>query len=120
MNEFAHAAAHPSNAVAPVITRYFDLMAGTDKAAVIDVFAPDAVVADDGRRYRGRAEILGWLTGAASEFTFTTTRVSAEQTGETTLVVNVLEGDFPGGRVELRYAFELTPDGLIRALSITV
>jgi hypothetical protein len=108
-----------NDTLAPAITTYFELGDGPDKSEAIDVFTGDAVVEDDGQTYRGRDEIVGWLTGAASEFNYTSTRVSAEQTGSTALVVNVLEGDFPGGRAELRYAFELAEDGLISSLRIT-
>jgi hypothetical protein len=77
------------------------------------------VVTDDGRTYRGRDAILGWLTGPASEYTTTSTWLSAEQSDTTAVVVILIEGDFPGGRVELRYRFEHEPDGFIRALNIT-
>ncbi|GAB2597600.1 nuclear transport factor 2 family protein [Microlunatus antarcticus] len=106
-------------ALAPAVTTYFALMEGPDKLRVIDVFTPDAVVVDDGRTYRGRDAVRTWLTGAASEFTTTSTRLSAEQAGTTATVVVLLEGDFPGGRVELTHTFELGPDGLVRALSIS-
>ncbi|GAA4160556.1 hypothetical protein GCM10022286_16710 [Gryllotalpicola daejeonensis] len=108
-----------NDTLAPAITTYFELGDSPDKSATIDVFTPDAVVEDDGRTYRGRDEILGWLTGAASEFSHTSTRVSAEQTGGAALVVNVIEGDFPGGRAELHYAFELAEDGRISSLRIS-
>lgn len=106
---------HLSGAVA----HYFDLMDGVDKTRVVDVFTPNAVVVDDGHTYRGRDAILSWLTGPASEFTITSTWLSAEQFGTRAVVVIVIEGDFPGGRAELRYEFEHEQDGPITALSIT-
>lgn len=45
---------------------------------------------------------------AASEFTFTRSLVQAEALDrETWVVVNLLEGTFPGGVVELRYRLVL-------------
>lgn len=107
------------SSLSPMVTRYFELMAGPDKTQVVEVFGTDATVTDDGHTYRGHDAILGWLSGPASEFTTTSTRLLAEQTGTRALVVVRLEGDFPGGRVDLSYAFDQAPDGFIRSLTIT-
>ncbi|MGA9871655.1 MAG: nuclear transport factor 2 family protein [Rhodococcus sp. (in: high G+C Gram-positive bacteria)] len=104
--------------LSPIVARYFTLSDGPDRAQVVDVFTDDATVLDDGHTYRGREAILAWLTGPASEFTTTSTRLSLEQTDGVTVVVTLLEGNFPGGRVELRYEFHET-DGRIGSLSIT-
>ncbi|HEY0118957.1 MAG TPA: nuclear transport factor 2 family protein [Cellulomonas sp.] len=104
--------------VPSAVREYFTRMDSSDKAQAIDVFTPDARVQDDGHSYRGHAEILGWLTGAASEYTFTSTWLSAQATENTATVVIRLEGSFPGGVVDLRYVFATTPDGRISALSI--
>lgn len=103
----------------PTVATYFELMDGPDKTRVADVFTDDATVLDDGHTYRGRAEIKGWLSGPASEYTTTSTRLSVQRSGATTIVVILLEGNFPGGRVELRYEFRENTDGLLDALSIT-
>ncbi len=97
---------------------YFARMDGPDKADASEVFAPDDLVEEACHGYRGREEILGWLTGAASEYTFTSTWLSAEATSDTATVVIRLEGDFPGGVVDLRYVFATTSDGRIGTLSI--
>jgi catechol 2,3-dioxygenase-like lactoylglutathione lyase family enzyme len=82
-----------------------------ETSVALSVFAPDARVVDDGREFRGLDEIGEWLATAASEFTFTRTLVSAEPDGAGAwLVVNHLEGDFPGGEVDLRYRFVLDGD----------
>jgi hypothetical protein len=66
---------------------------------------------DDGKEFHGTDEIRSWLTTAASEWTFTRTLVSAALVDdETWLVVNHLEGNFPGGVVDLRYKFTLIGD----------
>ena len=82
-----------------------------DTDTALRAFAPTAVVVDDGRAYRGTEEIRGFLATAGSEFTYTTTLVGAERTDDTHWVaVNHLEGDFPGGVVDLRYRFVLAGD----------
>ena len=101
-----------------VVHEYFDRMRGADKTGTVDLFAPDALVEDDGHSYRGRDEILGWLAGGASEYTYTSTWLSAEAGEDAATVVVRLEGDFPGGVVDLRYVFATTPDGRIGSLSI--
>lgn len=102
------------------ITDYFTLLNAADKRATINVLTPDAVVTDDGKTYRGRDEILRWLSTAASEYTVTTTRLSAESSGDTVTVTTRLEGDFPGGLVDLRNIFTLHDSGLIESMLITV
>ncbi len=74
---------------------------------------------DDGRTYRGREEITVWLTGPASEFTTTSTRLSADRTDQTVVVVIRVEGNFPGGRVELRNFFTLDGTGRLTTLTIS-
>ena len=70
-------------------------------------FTPDAVVTDDGRDHAGTDEIRDWLATAVTEYSYT-----AEFTGAFTTATGVdvgqhLEGDFPGGVVDLNYRFTL-------------
>jgi ketosteroid isomerase-like protein len=89
-----------------------------DADAALAAFTADAVVRDDGHEYQGQDEIRDWLARASVEFTYTRTLTSAAPVDATTwLVTNHLEGDFPGGVVDLRYRFVLE-DGLIRELEI--
>jgi ketosteroid isomerase-like protein len=101
-----------------VVSRYQAAHDRRDTAAALAAFAPDARVFDDGREYQGAAEIRDWLDHAASEYTFTRSLVSTEATGAGTwVVVNHLEGNFPGGVVDLRYRFTIA-DGTISDLVI--
>jgi len=89
-----------------------------DTDAALATFAADAQVTDDGHDYRGRDEIRGWLSRASLEFTYTRTLLDATPTAPNTwLVTNHLEGNFPGGVVDLRYRFVIA-NGLIRELDI--
>ena len=82
-----------------------------DADAALSAFTSTAVVVDDGTTYRGREEIRGFLARAGSEFTYTTTLVAAERTnGVRWVATNRLEGDFPGGVVDLRYRFAMDGD----------
>ncbi|WP_411731297.1 nuclear transport factor 2 family protein [Paeniglutamicibacter sp.] len=103
----------------PSAATYFDLMEGTDKTQVVTVFTPDAKVFDDGHSYTGHQEILGWLTGPASEFTITSTRISSSRTEDGAVAIIRLEGNFPGSPVDLRHEFTRSTTGLISSLKIT-
>ena len=89
-----------------------------DVATALAQFVDTATVVDDGRTYDGITGVESFLRTAASEFTFTRTLVSAAEVApDQWIVTNHLEGDFPGGQVDLAYEFHLT-DGLIAHLAI--
>lgn len=100
-----------------VIARYQAAHDARDTPLALATFAPAATVVDDGRTHRGTDEIRAWLSTEASEYTFTRTTLGARPEGAGWRVVSHLEGDFPGGVVDLRYRFELA-DGLITRLEI--
>ncbi|MCX4763644.1 nuclear transport factor 2 family protein [Streptomyces sp. NBC_01275] len=106
------------DALPEVITRCLKAHRAHDTAAAVASFADDATVVDDGHTYQGIAAIEGWLDRAASEFTYTVELIDAQQTDATRFVaVQHLEGDFPGGAVDLRYQFTLHGD-LVESLVI--
>ncbi|MEU8591825.1 nuclear transport factor 2 family protein [Streptomyces sp. NPDC048664] len=100
------------------ITRYLAGRATKDASAAATAFAPHATVTDDGRTYEGTEAIAGWLRRTDTEYTYATTLTGAERDAADQYTVHQrLEGDFPGGRVDLRYRFALA-HGLISGLSI--
>src|SRR3954452_2460811 len=101
-----------------VVRRYQDAHDRRDAGTALASFTTDAVVKDDGHEYRGSVEIRDWLSRASVEFTYTRTVVDAVHLdADTWVVTNHLEGDFPGGVVDLHYRFVLA-DGLISQLDI--
>ena len=89
-----------------------------DVSAALAQFAHDATVVDDGRTYEGLSGVESFLTTAASEYTYTRTLVAADEVApDRWRVTNHLEGDFPGGRVDRSYEFQLV-DGRISLLTI--
>jgi len=108
----------PNAALPSVITTYQEAHDRHDVPTALDQFTPDAVVTDEDRTYRGTAGVDTFLRTAAAEFTFTRTLVNAVEVGpDEWVVTNHLEGDFPGGVVDLRYRFRLAGD-LISHLEI--
>ncbi|SDX27856.1 SnoaL-like domain-containing protein [Geodermatophilus africanus] len=90
-----------------------------DADSALRAFTPTAVVVDDGATYRGRDEIRDFLARAGAEFTYTATLVATERTDDGHWVAtNRLEGNFPGGVVDLRYRFAMDGD-LIAELVIS-
>jgi ketosteroid isomerase-like protein len=101
-----------------VISRYYAAAAAGHLDALIGCFTPDAHVLDEGHDYHGAAQIRAWRESLASRFAYTTEITGAEATGEHEYVVTThLEGDFPGGVVDLDQRFTLV-DGLIADLTI--
>ena len=101
-----------------VIRRYLEAHDRRDADASLSAFAPDAHVLDDGQDYYGLEAIRDWLARASTEFTYTRTFLDAgPEAPNHWLVRNRLEGNFPGGVVDLRYRFTLV-DGLIADLAI--
>lgn len=101
-----------------VVSRYYAAAADDDLDAVIACFAPEAHVLDENQHYRGTAEIRRWRETVASRFTYTTQITGTEQTSEDEYVASThLEGDFPGGIVDLQQRFTVR-DGLITELLI--
>jgi hypothetical protein len=114
---------HPAptpTALPEAVQRYLDGRESGEPSAAVAPFAEDAVVEDDGRTYRGREEIAAWRTGTASAFRYTSTRLTTTVEGARVVLVDRLEGDFPGGRVDLTSVFTLDETGAIAALRIAV
>ena len=89
-----------------------------DADTAITCFTNDAAVTDDGKTYHGTAGIRTWLARSSGEYTYTIELIGAEKTDdEHYTAINHLEGDFPGGVVDLHFQFTLR-DGRIARLVI--
>jgi ketosteroid isomerase-like protein len=100
------------------IKRYYTASAAGDIDHLVACFTAEADVTDEGRTYHGAAEIRGWRETLASSFTYTQDITGIEQTGDGEYVVKThVEGDFPGGVVDLTNRFRVA-QGLITRLVI--
>jgi len=91
-----------------VITGYLAAHTARDLDTVAAGYTADGVVTDEGRTYRGHDAIRTWLGRAASEYTYTTRLTGAGRIDDDRfVVVQHLEGDFPGGVVDLNFRFTL-------------
>ncbi|WP_309133422.1 nuclear transport factor 2 family protein [Cellulomonas sp.] len=101
----------PPSELPAVLRGYLTAHEARDVDAALRVFTPTAVVVDDGTTYRGREEIRRFLSRAGAGYRYTTELVAAQRVDDTHWVAtNRLEGDFPGGVVELGYRFALEGD----------
>lgn len=108
----------PTDDLPAAVRAYLAAHAARDTEAALRAFTPTAVVVDDGTTYRGTDEVGHFLSHAGTEFTYTTELVGAARVdGTHWLVTYHLEGDFPGGVVDLGYRFAMD-DGLVAELVI--
>ena len=95
------------------IRGYLAAHAARDADGALHAFTPTAVVVDEDPAFRGTEEIRGFLSKAGAEFTYTSTLVGAQRADDAHWVVTKhLEGDFPGGVVDLHYRFVMVGDSI--------
>jgi uncharacterized protein (TIGR02246 family) len=105
-----------ANSVPDVINRYIAALNGRDPVELLALFTPDAVVVDEGETWRGTSEISTWVADIAFRFHYNAEVLRVETTGDGNYVARVcLEGNFPGGTVELNARFDVD-EGRIRRL----
>lgn len=90
----------------PPIAAYF-AADRADPAAVAACFTDDAVVKDEGRTHRGKAEIAAWKTETSGKYSYISTPVAIAEDAGRTVVTCHLVGNFPGGEIDLRHSFGL-------------
>jgi hypothetical protein len=108
--------AYDTATVPPVVAKYLSDQ-GDDgrRQSVVEAFTADARVTDEGIDYDGPDGIRSWLDKTGSEYTYTTALTGQRQEGpDQWTVLAHLEGDFPGGAVDLRYRFSLDQDRISR------
>jgi hypothetical protein len=100
------------------VRRYFEADAERNIDAIVDLFAGDATVIDEGQTRRGIDEIREWQTGPASQYEYRVTITGEERLADDRYrVVARLDGNFPGGIASLNFDFGLDGE-LIRTLEI--
>ena len=91
-----------------VIQRYFAAQSTSDFDTMVSLFTDDGVVNDEGKAWRGHSGIREWRDKAASVYQYTTQVLEVHEDDEDEYSALVrLEGNFPGGIVELTYRFTL-------------
>jgi ketosteroid isomerase-like protein len=102
----------------PVVSNYLAASDRDDIDAIIACFTEDAVVLDEERRWRGAAAIRQWRERVATTFEYNVAIIRSEALGEADGaqrhdVYTHLEGNFPGGQVDLTNRFALRGDLIV-------
>jgi hypothetical protein len=111
-----------TNSVPTIISEYFAAADRADVDAVVAVFADDATVFDEDREWLGHDGIRQWRTQVASAYEYTVEIRRSADRGvvdcvELHDVYTHLEGNFPGGTVDLTNRFGIR-NGLLTRLEI--
>jgi ketosteroid isomerase-like protein len=118
----SEAAASAEGSLPPVISGYLAASDRGDAEAIVRCLAEDAVVVDEGQEWRGTAAIRRWRDTVATAYDYAVQVTGAKALGEVDGaerhdVYLHLEGNFPGGEVDLTDRFALR-DGRIARLEI--
>ena len=111
-----------SGSLPPVVSNYLAASDRDDIDAIVACFTEDAVVLDENRNWRGADAIRQWRENVATAYEYTVAIIGSQALGELDggqrrEVYTHLEGNFPGGQVDLTNRFTLRGD-LIGGLEI--
>ncbi len=87
------------------IRAYLDADKKNDGEAVVQTFAADAVVRDEGHTHVGRTAIEKWWRDAKARYQHRVEPVGVDQNGDVVNVSAKVTGDFPGSPATLIFAF---------------
>jgi len=89
-----------------------------DSVAYADCFSETAVVFDEGKIYRGKAEIERWIADANEKYKTVMKPVRYAAMEATGVLTAEISGSFAGSPVVLDYHFEIV-EGLIQSLKVS-
>lgn len=81
-----------------------------DSASFTACFVPDAVVEDEGRLYRGVAEIQRWIEAAFQNYRPTLQVSEAVSTEKSVVISGLVAGTFDGSPLVLHYFLAMAGD----------
>jgi ketosteroid isomerase-like protein len=95
-----------------VVSNYLAASERDDIDAIVACFTEDAVVLDEDRHWRGAQAIRQWRENVATAYEYTVALIGSQALGEVDggqrhAVYTHLEGNFPGGQVDLTNRFTL-------------
>ncbi len=101
-----------------VVSTYLAASDRDDIDAIVACFANDAIVLDEDRHWRGADAIRQWREKVSAAFEYTVAIIGSEALGDVEggqchEVYTHLEGDFPGGQVDLTNRFTLRGDLIV-------
>ncbi len=91
--------------------------ANHDSAAFADCFSENAVVFDEGKTHKGKAEIKHWISEANNKYNTIIKPLKYTHCETTGVLLAEISGTFEGSPLILNYNFVFR-DGLIQSLKI--
>ncbi len=98
-----------------VIAELVEAQDNFDSKAYANCFTETAVVFDEGKTFKGKAEIEDWIEKANKEYQVTMNPLEYSEMKQT--LKAEIAGSFPGSPLVLTYHYEFR-DGLIQSLEI--
>lgn len=92
------------------VQAYFDADRANDGDALVDAFAPDAVVEDEAQSHAGRQAIAEWWRDGKARFQHVIEPLEMSETGGVVEVRATVTGQFKGSPATLTFAFQLKGD----------
>lgn len=108
----------PTSTLPKAISDYLAASEERDVDGIVACFSDEAVVVDEGKLRRGPAEIRHWREDVDTAFEYTTTvtgwAARADTAGAQRYDVTLhLQGNFPGGEVDLVNEFVVRDDHIV-------
>ncbi len=88
-----------------------------DSVAYANCFSESAIVIDEGRTYKGKADIQQWIATANENYNTFMKPLDFRETEPAGVLKAEVSGSFPGSPTVLNYHLE-TVDGLIQSLKV--
>jgi ketosteroid isomerase-like protein len=86
---------------------YFDADTSRDADALVEAFAADAIVRDEGAAHKGHDAIRTWWTEAKAKYDHVAEPFEAEEDGDVVTVRAKVSGRFPNSPATLKYDFRI-------------
>src|ERR1700680_3621871 len=93
-----------------IIQEYLDASNAHDVKSILSCFSDDALVHDEGKEFRGKKLIEGWIVKTIEKYKFRFTPLSAKNDDATVVVSVEVSGTFPGSPVSPDYRFTVESD----------
>jgi ketosteroid isomerase-like protein len=100
-----------------IINDYVNASNAHDVKCILACFSDDAVVRDEGKEFRGKEMIEGWLVKTIEKYKFQFKPVSVKDDNTEVVVAVQVSGTFDGSPVTLDYHFVIEGD---KILSLTI
>jgi ketosteroid isomerase-like protein len=100
-----------------VIKKYVDASNDHDVKSILSCFSDDAFIRDEGKEFRGKKTIEGWIVQTIQKYKFHFEPLTIKDDNVEVVVAVEVSGTFDGSPVSLDYHFAIEDDQI---LSLTI